>query len=396
MRPFRIAVVGGGIAGLALALAVHRTLPRFEVTVFERSRRPGESGAGLQLGPNAVGLLERLGAGPALRANACLPESLDFLHWADGTRLLRVPVRPGYAQRFGADLLVLRRRDLHKALEWLLPAGTVRLGVRCTGVEESPDGVRVHLAGGTARAEEADLVVGADGLRSTVRVLSQPDAHPVQSGMDAYRGLAPAAPGATPGVRMWLGPDRHLLCYPVDRGRSLNTIALLPSAVADAGPATGGPLTGAVAARAFGGWDPVATGVLRGCPKVWRQPLYDLEPLPHWSTGRTTLVGDAAHAMLPHRAQGACQAVEDAVTLAALLGDADRLGLPEVLRRYEEVRRPRTALLQALSRATGALLSGPDAVDRLARLSPEDLTEQLARVYGHDALARTDPAVLPG
>ncbi|MEU8135965.1 FAD-dependent monooxygenase [Streptodolium elevatio] len=422
----RIAVVGGGIAGLTLAVAAHRA--GLAVSVHEQAAEPSEGEAGLQLSPNAVRLLDRLGVGPALRDTACRPASMEFLRWRDGDVLLRVPVRPGYAERFGADHHTLRRADLRRMLAALLPAGVLRTGSRCTGVEEFEDRVRASFADGSS--VDADVLVGADGLRSVLREHTNPGCTPRHSGMDAYRGVAvrgPADRGSETAVRLWIGRDRHFLCYPMDAGRLLNVVAVLPgtttpSAVAgdhavDSGGgvdaddrvdgvgeagrpgrsgASGGPgrVPSVDLADAFAGWDPEVAATVLACPGFHRWPLYDLDPLATWSTGRTTLIGDAAHPMLPHQAQGACQAIEDAVALATLLGHAGRIGVPEALRRFHSLRGPRTARVQAQSRDYASLMHSPQGAELAASLAPEDLIARLAETYGHDAEAQAQAAAL--
>lgn len=351
----RIAVVGGGIAGLAFALAAHRV--GLECTVYEKSRQPRDGEAGLQLGPNAVRSLYRLGAGPGLRAVSALPAELDFRRWDDGTSLLRVPIRPGYAERFGAEHHVLLRADLREVLLRLLPAGTVRYGGRCVGLHESADDVRIDFADGASAV--ADVLIGADGAHSCVRAHTHPYEAPVHSGMDAYRAVVPVGAtglGRAPAVRLWLGTDRHFLCYPVAGGRRVNLVLVAP---AESDESWGKPVEAERVARTLAHWDPAVAALIRTCAELHRRPLFDRDPLPSWSTPRTTLIGDAAHPMLPHQAQGACQAIEDALALATLLAHAGRPGIAEALRRYHALRAPRTARVQADSREYGALMHSP-------------------------------------
>lgn len=391
----RVAIIGAGIAGLTLALAAHRA--GLTATVYERGRervgpRDTDGEAGLQLGPNAVRVLERLGAGPALHAVSCHPVTLEFLHWRDGTPHLRVPIRPAYADRFGAEHVVLRRADLRHVLNGLLPPGTVRADRRCVAVDERPDLVRAMFADGPH--VDADVVVGADGLHSTLRAHVGAGGQPlVHSGNDVFRALAPttrALPATSHAVRLWLGPDRHFLTYPVDRGRHLNVVAVIP-AVSDA---VAGPPDRATPvedlAAGFAAWDPAVGAILRTCPPVHRRPLYDREPLATWSTDRVTLIGDAAHPMLPHQAQGACQAIEDADTLATLLAHADRTGVPEALRRLQALRAPRTAYVQARSREFGRLMHSPEGAELIAGIGPDGFIDLMTDTYAHDPRTHSD------
>ncbi|MGC0422696.1 FAD-dependent monooxygenase [Embleya sp. AB8] len=385
----RIAVVGGGIAGLTFALAAHRA--GLAATVYERSRQPRDGAAGLQLSPNAVRSLTRLGAGPGLRSVATRPGELDFRHWRDGAELLRAPIRPAYAERFGAEHHTLLRTDLRELLSGLLPAGTVRYGAPCVGLHEHADAVRVDFADGTCTS--ADIAVGADGAHSRIVARAHPDHPPRHSGMDAYRAVVPigADPRATPdrAIRVWVGDDRHFLAYPVAGGRRLNLVLVAPADPA-AGPDErwGGPVEAEPVARALADWDPAVPALLRAGAVLHRRPLFDRDPLPAWSTARTTLIGDAAHPMLPHQAQGACQAVEDAVVLATLLAHAEHLGVAEALRRYAAHRAPRTARIQGASREFGTLMHSVAGAELLAELAPDALFALLAETYGYDAEAQ--------
>ena len=294
-----------------------------------------------------------------------------------------MPIRPAYADRFGAEHVVLRRADLRGVLSGLLPPGTVRADRRCVAVDERPDHVRAMFADGSH--VDADVVVGADGLRSTLRAHVGAGGQPlVYSGTDAHRALAPtrALPPAPHAVRLWLGPDRHFLTYPVDRGRHLNVVAVVP-ATSDAGPPGQSTPVEDLAAD-FADWDPAVGAILRACVRVHRRPLYDREPLATWNTDRATLIGDAAHPMLPHQAQGACQAIEDADTLATLLAHADRIGVPEALRRHHALRGPRTALVQARSREFGRLMHSPEGAALVGGIGPDDLIDLVADTYAHD------------
>ncbi|MCX4821015.1 FAD-dependent monooxygenase [Streptomyces sp. NBC_01142] len=394
MTALRIAIVGGGIAGLTLALASHRA--GLHPIVYEKSRQPRDTETGLQLSPNAVRQLRRLGAGPGLRSVSSLPQALDFVHWREGAPLLRVPIRPAYAERFDSDHHALRRADLRDILLRLLPVGTVRLGRLCGWVDEHADGVRLTFADGTSA--EADVAVGADGVHSGIRALSNPASEPVHSGMDAYRGLSQAdsaIPGEPPVVRVWLGQDRHFVCYPVDSGRLINFVAVVPTPSPRAfATAAGAPATHEDVLREFAGWDPAVGALVRAAPSISRWPVFDQDPLTTWNTARTTLVGDAAHPMLPHQAQGACQGIEDAVALAELLRHTGRLGVTEALRRYAALRAPRTARIQLLSREYGTLMHSPEGAELAAVLQPRDVIDQMAETYAYDAHARAVEAAL--
>jgi salicylate hydroxylase len=251
----------------------------------------------------------------------------------------------------------IHRADLLALLAEQLPPGTVRTGHRCTGLRQDADGAVVTFASGATAA--ADVVIGADGIHSVLQGLVVEAAEPVFSGVVAYRGLVPrldACPADA--MRMWVGEGQHFLVFPVRAGRLLNYVGFVPSAtsVRESWSAPGDP---AALAAHFAGWDPLIGEIIAaisgpgGSGFEWG--MYDRAPLPRWSDGRLTLLGDAAHPMLPHLGQGVNQALEDAVALATLLGAAPgSADAPRALALYEELRRERTARVQLGSRRNGA------------------------------------------
>ncbi|MFF4698249.1 FAD-dependent monooxygenase [Streptomyces chattanoogensis] len=363
--PPRIAVVGGGLAGLTLALALHRA--GLECRVYEQAPRLGEVGAGVQLSPSATRLLHRLGLEPALRSSAVLPEAMEFRRWADSSVISRGLLGKHCEERYGAPYYAIHRADLHRALVEALPADAVRLDARCTLAEEGPDEVVLRFADGSEAV--ADAVVGADGIHSVLRQALVAD-RPRFSGQSVYRGLADSrripALVAEPRVLLWLGPGQHFVCYPVSGGRLVNFVATVPA---------GGPggeswsRRGRVAdlAEAYEGWCADVTSVIGAAEQVSLWALHDRDPIERWSTGRITLLGDSAHPMLPFMGQGANQAIEDAVALAACLRDAGPGELSAALRRYESLRRPRTTLVQERSRGNSTAFHLPDGAAQRER-----------------------------
>ncbi|MFF3607001.1 FAD-dependent oxidoreductase [Streptomyces sp. NPDC002463] len=388
-----VAVIGGGIAGLTLALALRRE--GVDCTVFERSPEPAEVGAGLQLAPNATRLLHRLGVAEALRAVAVLPRALRMRGWDDdrpfGTTALGAACRRGY----GAPYYTVHRAQLHRVLWEAVGGGRVRTGHRLTDLTEDPEGVDLGFASGARH--RAGVVIGADGVHSVVRAWLAGD-EPVFSGSSVYRGLVPAGrlPWAAdePEVRVWPGPGRHLVCYPVSGGREISFTATVPAGTAgeESWTAEGDP---AELAAAYRGWNPAVTRLIGSADVVRRWPLYDRESLAGWVTSRVALLGDAAHPMLPFLAQGANQAIEDAVTLAVCLGRTAEGGVPEALRRYQELRLPRTALIQRGARQSTRFLHmrnhpRPDESRQAADAAdPHGLAglRAMGWLYGHDAEA---------
>ncbi|MGQ4716096.1 FAD-dependent monooxygenase [Streptomyces anulatus] len=381
-----IAVIGAGIGGLTLAAALARL--GIGCRVFERAGQPAETGAGVQLAPNAVRLLRRLGLSDSLLRHGVRPLSRDLLRWDDGRLLARTGLGEECEQLFGAPYVTVHRADLHRALRDLV-GPVVRTGHRLTGLAEEPGAVVLRFADGSEHRSE--LVVGADGIRSVVREHLAADA-PVFSGRRIYRGLVPVERvpelAGEPRVQVWLGPGRHCVCYPVSGGR------LISFAATTGGTALPGESWTALgdrgeAAEAFQGWHPTVTRLLGAGGGIGCWALHDREPLARWSSDALTLLGDAAHPMLPFAAQGANQAIEDAFALAATLA-LSRGDIPEVLRRYEELRIPRTERLQRSARSVAVgshLPDGPLQRARDAELASGSALEGLRWVYGHDALA---------
>jgi salicylate hydroxylase len=370
VRPFgegkdvtlRAVVVGGGLGGIAAALALARA--GIDVGVYEQAQQLAEVGAGVSLAPNGLRMLERLGVGEQVRRAGARYVSAQ-LRFSDGRAVRHEPdqfTRPG--QNIG-----IHRADLLALLAGQLPPGTVRTGRRCTGFRQDGGSATAVFADGTTAT--ADVVIGADGIHSVLQGFVVAPAQPVFSGVVAYRGLVPRVAGyPADALRMWVGQSKHFLVFPVRAGELLNYVGFVPSGaeVRESWSAPGDP---AALAAHFAGWDPVIGEVIAAITGPggtgFRWGMYDRAPLPKWSSGRLTLLGDAAHPMLPHLGQGVNQALEDAVTLATLLGAGDGpAGVPRALAAYEGPRRDRTARVQLGSRRQGAGWdsSGSELVDR--------------------------------
>lgn len=361
----RVAIVGGGITGLALAAALDRA--GIACQVFERASAPGEAGAGLQLAPNAVRLLHRLGLAEHLARVGVRSTAMELRGWESGKLVGRVPLGALCERRFGAPYYLLSRPDLHESLVRLLPGGTVRFSAACVGVERRPGGAELRFSDGTSVV--ADIVVGADGVRSTVRGHLVRD-EPRFSGQTVYRGLVPAgrAPflGDEPASRIWAGPGKHFVCYPVAAGRLVNFVATVPSADwSRESWSEPGKVQDVV--EEFKDWHATVRGVVEAAGSVTRWALHTRDADFGWSRGNVTLAGDAAHPMLPFMAQGANQGVEDAFALATCLRQAGPGGIAAALRRYEEARRPRAALVQRKSGDLARVLHSPDGLAGPAR-----------------------------
>ena len=387
----KIAVVGGGIGGLFAANALARQ--GLSVSVYEQAPALGEIGAGVYITPNAVRQFERIGLGPAVQKWGALvgPKSEYLRH--DGTHIAPVQVSDlhGWNAVYG-----MHRADLVDFLAANLPPGIVHCGHRAVGFTQDERKARVSFANGATI--EADVVVAADGIHSELRPHVFPPSKPVFHGTISYRGLVtrerlPDWPMDR--WQMWAGPSKHFLVFPVRHGTMVNYVGFVPTdeEMKESWSAPGDP---AVLRREFEGWDPRIGEVLQQVDRTFRWALYDREPLATWSTGRLTLLGDAAHPMLPHLGQGANQAIEDGMALATLLGQVDASAVPASLRAYEELRRERVAEIQLGARQNGLRLDSvaADLSVRDAQLAAH--AEFRKRLYSYDVVpaARAAAATL--
>jgi salicylate hydroxylase len=356
----RAIIVGGGIGGLTAAIALRQT--GWSVQVIERAEQFGEVGAGVQLGPNATRVLKRLGLGEKLDQIGVAPEAVRFLRWADDAVLAEWQIAD-LLGRFGSPYYTVYRPDLIGMLAAAQPSEDMMLGTEVTDVSATPGGAAVSTADGTRL--EADLVLGCDGIHSTVRSRSIGDAPARFSGMCAYRAMV-SSDGVEHTVRNWLGPDRHSVAYPVGRdGRYLNLVCVDTASEwrTESWTAPGDPDE---LRNAFKGWSPELTSLLdRVAEPIYRWGLYDREPLPTWLASAVALVGDACHPMLPFMAQGAAQAIEDAGVLAQCLAGGADLG--DALRRYEQLRLPRASRIQRLSYDNNVVYHLADGPEQRAR-----------------------------
>ncbi|MFS8665991.1 MAG: FAD-dependent monooxygenase [Limnochordales bacterium] len=391
----RVAVVGAGIGGVAAALFLRRQ--GIEVDVYEQAPALTEVGAGIQLGPNGAKLLHRVGLEARLREVAVQPQTAwNFRRWQDGRVLFSQELGARAMEQFGAPYYVIHRADLLDALASQVPREMIHLGQRCVDVRQDDDGVELTFASGLK--VRADVVIGADGIHSVIRDKIVQPTPPTFSKLCAYRGLVPIektpVAGQPPSVTIWLGPHRHFVHYPVSGGRLLNIVAVVPS---EEWAVESWSADGRVEdlQAEFEGWHPQLAGIIGALESVKRWALYDREPLAKWTFGRITLLGDAAHPMLPFFAQGAVQAIEDAAVLAACLKHADAHSAPEALERYEAVRRPRAVRVQQLSRMRGKeyhLPDGPEQERRDRELAESDRLRTYAWHCAHDGEREVDAA----
>jgi salicylate hydroxylase len=386
---FRVVIVGGGIGGLfaAKALVAHGV----DVSLYEQAPALGEVGAGVFLTPNSVRHLERGGLGPAVEKCGARvgPKSHYFRH--DGSPIAPVQVTDssGWNATFG-----MHRADLVAFLAAALPAGVVHCGHQATGFEQVGDVARVQFAGGASA--EGDVVVGADGIHSALRPYVFPPSTPVFHGTISYRGLVsrerlPDWP--TDRWQMWAGPSKHFLVFPVRHGQMINYVGFVPAdeEMKESWSAAGDP---EVLRGEFEGWDARIGSVLKQVDKTFRWALYDREPLPTWTKGRLTLLGDAAHPMLPHLGQGANQSIEDGMALATILGRADNAVVPAALLAYERLRRERVAQVQLGARKHGLRVDSAcaDLAVRDAELAAH--AEFRKHLYSYDVVPHATAAAM--
>ncbi|MFI5775847.1 FAD-dependent monooxygenase [Nocardia sp. NPDC051570] len=347
MSSIRVAIVGGGIGGLAAALALRSA--GAQVGLYEQAARLGEVGAGVGLAPNSMRVLRRLGVDQEVARRAVPVEGISYRH-SDGS--------PAGYENFGVDgsILGIYRPDLIEALAGALPGAVLHTGHRCTAFRQGDRSAEVTFDNGSS--VEADIVIAADGIHSALQHYVVEPQPPVFSGMIAYRGALPASrvpDWPRSAMVMWTGQGKHFLTFGMRAGELRNYVGFVPAdeQMRESWSAPGDPAT---LAAEFSGWDPQLTELLAQVETTFRWGLYDRNPLPRWTHGRLALLGDAAHPMLPHMGQGANQAIEDGMALATLIRGIPATEAPAALTRYEHLRRPRTAEIQQGSRANGLRL----------------------------------------
>jgi salicylate hydroxylase len=386
-KRIRVVVIGGGIGGLFAANAL--VAGGLDVAVYEQAPALGEIGAGVFLTPNSVRHLQRVGLGPAVeRAGARVGAGSQYFRH-DGAPIAPVQVTDssGWNATFG-----MHRADLVDLLANALPQGVVHTGHRGIGFEQAGDVARVSFENGAS--SEGDIVIAADGIHSELRHYAAPPSRPVFHGSVAYRGvlahhLIPHWP--TDRWLMWLGKARHFLTFPVRGGELINYVGFVP-ADAEMKESWSAPGDPDMLRREFEGWDPRIGSLLKEVQKTFRWALYDREPLPAWTKGRLTLLGDAAHPMLPHLGQGANQSIEDGMALATILARAEPENAPAALLAYERLRRERVAAVQRGARENGMRYdsSYADLGVRDAEIAAHAAFRR--KLYDHDVVPEAEAA----
>lgn len=393
--PRTIIVAGAGIGGLTAALSL--AAKGFRVVILEKAERLEEAGAGLQLSPNASRILVDLGLRSRLAPRAVTPEAINIISARAGGEIARLPLGEAAALKAGAPYWVMHRADLQNALQAEVnsrPDIDLRLGCQFEDVASHAKGLTVVQRRGDARQQElAAALIGADGIWSAVRHHLFPEVQPKFSGLIAWRGTLDATTlpreYTSPRVQLWMGPDAHLVAYPISAARQINVVAIVPGTWNRPGwstPGDGNELKNAFASRRW----PSTARMLLGAVDSWRRwALFTLPDLGEWTSGAAALLGDAAHAMLPFAAQGAGMAIEDAAVLAKTLSESSPdgiAGIPAALKRYGRQRRSRVLRVQRAARQQGRIyhLTGPLALARdlaIRAMGPERMLARQGWIY---------------
>lgn len=393
MESPQVAIVGGGIGGAALAASLVRQ--GLSVRIFERATEFREIGAGVQMTPNAVKVLRALGLSGDLDKVCFRPESIVGRNWRTGRTLFRTRLDERFSSLYDAPYVQVHRADLLELLTTNLPEGITTFGAEAVSVANV--GNRAEILFSDGRRHQADLVVGADGVRSVVQASLFTAQQPRYTGNMCFRALVPTAgpvEHVSPDNSVWMGPHGHVVSYYVNAGRNINIVAVVES------PEWVEEGWNVASSREellshFVGWHPDVVKLFSQVSEVYRWGLFDRDPLPNWSSGAITLLGDAAHPMLPFLSQGAAMAIEDAYVLAASIA-ANPRNIGTALAAYEKERRPRTSRVQLESRMRGETYHLPSAWSQIRRdleyrlrsiFAPQTTGIRADWVYEYDAVA---------
>jgi salicylate hydroxylase len=387
-----VLIAGGGIGGLATALGLAQK--GFRSILLEKAAALGEIGAGIQLGPNAFHAFDYLGVGQAARAMAVYIDQLRLMDALTADEITHVDLGVNFRARFGNPYAVVHRGDLHGVFLRACRASELielRVSSEVVGYDQDGSSVTAHLANG-ARVT-GSLLIGADGLWSNIRRQVTSDGPPRVSGHTTYRSVIPTEEMPEDlrwnAATLWAGPKCHIVHYPLSGWKVFNLVVTCHNDAPE--PVAGKTVPEAEVLRGFAHVHERAQSIIRH-GRDWRLwVLCDRDPNPRWVDGRVTLLGDAAHPMLQYFAQGACQAIEDAVCLSHMLAqypDDRAVGLEH----YRAQRFGRTARVQLLSRAIGEHIYHPAAEHARLRnaimraKSSEDYYRDLAWLYGGTGL----------
>jgi 2-polyprenyl-6-methoxyphenol hydroxylase-like FAD-dependent oxidoreductase len=349
-KKLSFAIIGAGMGGLTVAATLRRA--GFDVQVYEQTARFERVGAGIQMMPNSMQVLRRIGVEEKLRAVAFEPYSHLNREWDTGHVMRELPMPESL---FGTPYLCMHRAVLHDAIASVVPQEVIHLSRKLVGLDQHAGQVTLAFADGT-RAQ-ADAVIGADGIHSLVRdIIIGPDA-PIHKGRIAYRAVYPAALlhgcDIGPSRTKWWGLDRHIVIYYTTATRSEVYFVTSVPEPAEWLTRESWSAKGDVQElrQAYEGFHPDVRSVLDACPDCHKWAILEREPLPRWSDDRIVLLGDACHPMTPYMAQGAATAIEDAAILARCLEEVDGQDIQGAFLLYEAHRKPRTTRIQAISSA---------------------------------------------
>ncbi|MDG2072762.1 MAG: FAD-dependent monooxygenase [Pseudomonadales bacterium] len=384
MDKLNVLVVGAGIGGLTAALCLARR--GHAVQILEQSAEVTTTGAGIQLSPNCTRVLHSLGLAGELAAAACMPDAIEIRYWRDARLIASAPLGHGITAKFGSPYYHIHRADL---AQLLFEEVSKCCGIHCSATVDRvlDDGREVSaLIGSTTY--KADLLIGADGIHSTVKNTCLSDEKPRFTGNIAWRATVPASQFAslTSTTQLWWGPGKHIVYYPISRGELINCVCIVEKSGWQRESWTEKGELSELQAD-FSGWHESITALLASVnsESCFKWALFDRDPLPRWCTGRVSLLGDACHPTLPFMAQGAAMAIEDAAVLAACLGD--RSDIAASLMRYQNLRMARTKRIQRVSRRNAYVFHMSGMVSAVRNvLAGRMLADTMDWLYGYDAL----------
>jgi len=393
MTTDRILIAGGGIGGLATAIGLAQK--GLDVLVLEKASQLGEIGAGIQLGPNAFHAFDYLGVGETARQMAVYIDNLRLMDALTGVEITRIPLGDAFRARMGNPYAVVHRGDLHgvflKACQ-AHPKVELRTSSGVEGYEQDDTGVRAVLADGSR--VEGRILIGADGLWSNIRKQMLQDGPPRVSGHTTYRSVIPTEEMPEDlrwnAATLWAGPKCHIVHYPLQGWKTFNLVVTYHNDAPE--PVAGKPVSREEVRRGFEHVAPVARQIIDKADdwKLW--VLCDRDPVMNWTDGKVALLGDAAHPMLQYFAQGACMAMEDAVSLSHLMGERGFDGIEQTLVDYQNSRRLRAARVQLQSREIGQHVYHPAGAHAelrnavMSARSPEEWYDQIDWLYGSTGL----------
>jgi len=357
-----IAIVGAGIGGLAAASLLLKR--GFHVTVYEQATRFARVGAGIQQSPNVMKVHRGLGIEPRLRDIAFAPRSSLNRDALTGATTNEYPLGKDAEDRYGAPFLAMHRGDLHAALADLVPAEHIHLGRKLKSIDQ--DGSQVSLTFEDGERVKADVVIGADGVHSLIRDHVAGQENPRFTGRIAYRTTFPTSRLKNVDIGMsrtkWWGPDRHIVIYHTTARRDEVYFVTSTPEKADWITKESWSIKGDLTElqEAFKDFHPDVRAVLAAAPEVYKWGIFERDPLPHWTLGRITLLGDSCHPMTPYMASGAAMALEDAVLLARCLEGATASSIETALHTYEANRKPRASAVQSGSSANTWMRNATD------------------------------------